>query len=541
MGPFPAVVLVTPIAFLLTFLGHSPLLLLALLLLLGALLGRVHVKGISLGPAAVLFVAIALSAWGVSQGVELTVPEVLGNFGLMLFTYTVGIVSGPNFFGSLRRGWPAMLTTLACLALAALVTGGGGAVLGLPKGVTAGAFAGGLTNTPALAAAGEATGNAELPAIGYSISYLWGVAGMMIAAAWAIRRGKGVDGAATDSLEQRTIRVDRDERASIGEILNGQPSSVSATRVQHYHEATLVASPGEHLHKGDLISVVGPKDSLTELTRELGHTSSVDIIGDRTYLDSNRVTLSEPALAGHQLRDLGLETRFGAQVSRVRRGDVDMIPGRDFIVQMGDRLRIVAPRDRIKEIRAHLGDSERGFSEINPLGLTLGLAIGVAIGMIQIPLPHGSFTIGAAAGTLIVGLIFGRLGNVGRLPVATPTAAANALSSLGMLIFLAYAGTKAGLQFVSAVSSSLGWKVALLGFITTCVGATTLLIAAKLHRTNWTQVAGQLAGAQTQPAILAFAHTRTSFDTRVSLGYALVYPTAMVGKILLAQALVLIG
>ncbi|MCI1747333.1 MAG: hypothetical protein LKI24_04015 [Acidipropionibacterium sp.] len=161
--------------------------------------------------------------------------------------------------------------------------------------------------------------------------------------------------------------------------------------------------------------------------------------------------------------------------------------------------------------------------------------------MIRIPLPTGSFTIGAAAGTLIVGLVFGRLGSVGRLPVATPTAAANALSSLGMLIFLAYAGTKAGLQFASAMGSSLGWKAALLGFLTTCAGAAAFLLAGRLHRIDWVQVSGQIAGAQTQPAILAFANTRTSFDTRVSLGYALVYPTAMVGKIVLAQALVLVG
>lgn len=541
MGHSTAVALLTPVTPAMTFLERSPLLLIALLLLLGAALGRIRVKGVSLGPAGVLFAAIAMSAWGVSQGVRLTVPELLGNLGLVLFTYTVGIISGPNFFGSLRRGWPVMLSTLACLAVAALATGLGGGLLGLPKGVVAGTFAGGLTNTPALAAAGEATGNPELPAVGYSISYLWGVAGMMIAAAWAIRRGKKADRAESEPLEQRTIRVDHEEDESVAQLLSDQPASVSATRIRHADQATVVATESDHLHAGDLISVVGPRTSLSELTEELGHTSSVDIIGDRTYLDSNRITLSEPALAGRQLRDLELDKRFGAQVSRVRRGDVDMIPGHDFIVQMGDRLRVVGPKDRMRTIRAHLGDSERGFSEINPLGLALGLVIGVAIGMIQIPLPHGSFTLGAAAGTLIVGLLFGRLGTIGHLAVSTPTAAANALSSFGMLVFLAYAGTRAGLQFTAAMRSAIGWKVALLGFVTTCVAALALLAAARLHRIDWTQAAGQLAGAQTQPAILAFANTRTGFDTRIPLGYALVYPTAMVAKILLAQALVLMG
>lgn len=179
-----------------TFLQQYPMLLFALLLALGAVLGQVRIAGATLGPAAVLFVALGLTAWGVTQGVELTVPEVLGSFGLMLFTYTVGIISGPNFFGSLRRGWPVMLTTVGCIAAATIVAGAVGRALGLPGPVIAGTFAGALTNTPALAAAGQVAGEAELPAVGYSISYLWGVVGMMLATAWALNRGAR-DGSAT--------------------------------------------------------------------------------------------------------------------------------------------------------------------------------------------------------------------------------------------------------------------------------------------------------------------------------------------------------
>jgi len=218
-----------------------------------------------------------------------------------------------------------------------------------------------------------------------------------------------------------------------------------------------------------------------------------------------------------------------------------MIPTPDFVLQLGDRLRVVAPRDQMRPLRAYLGDSERGFSDINPLGLALGLTVGIGIGMIPIPLPTGTFTLGSAAGTLLAGLVFARIGRVGPIPISMPTAAAHALSALGMLVFLAYAGTKAGLLFAEAVSSNLGWKVALLGFVVTIAAAAALLLAGRLQRTDWVQLAGQLGGAQTQPALLAFANTRSSFDTRVSLGYALVYPAAMVGKILLAQLLVLLG
>lgn len=522
-------------------LEQHPLLLLALLLALGALLGQLRIAGAFLGPAAVLFVAIGLTAWGMGSGVELTVPEILGSFGLILFTYTIGIISGPNFFGSLKRGWPVMLTTIAGLAVAAAVAGLAGGGLGLPRPVIAGTFAGALTNTPALAAASQAAGDAELPAVGYSISYLWGVIGMLLAAAWALRRSERDGSSASPKLEQRTVRVDRPETVSVAALLAEHPD-VSFTRIQHGEKPMVVGAPDEELAEGDLVSMVGPAASLDALTAELGHASSVDIIGDRTHLDSNRVTLSTPALVGRRVGDLELMSRFGAHVSRVRRGDVDMIPGPDFIVQMGDRLRVVAPSDQIRAVRGYLGDSERGFSDINPPGLAIGLLIGIGLGMIQIPLPTGSFTLGSAAGTLIAGLVFGRLGRIGRLPISMPTAAAHSLSSLGMLIFLAYAGTRAGAQFTAAITSNLGWRVVLLGFVVTVVAAVVLLAIGRLiHRTNWVQLSGQLGGAQTQPAVLAFANTRTGFDTRVSLGYTLVYPAAMIGKILLAQLLVIVG
>lgn len=523
------------------FLAQYPMLLFALLLMLGSLLGQIRVAGANLGPAAVLFVALGLTAWGITQGVELTVPEILGSFGLMLFTYTVGIISGPNFFGSLRRGWPVMLTTAGCVALAAVVAGLVGIALGLPHAVIAGTYAGALTNTPALAAASQVAGDAKLPAVGYSISYLWGVIGMMLAAAWAIRRSQRDGSALAPRIEQRTIRVDRAESIPVAELLERHPGAATLTRVQHSESPIVVAAPEERLSKGDLVSVIGPPDLLEDLASELGHVSSVDIIGDRTDLDSNRVTLSTPLLVGRRVGDLELTERFGAQVSRVRRGDVDMIATPDFVVQLGDRLRVVGPRGQMRAVRSYLGDSERGFSDINPVGLALGLAVGVIIGMIPVPLPAGGFTLGSAAGTLIAGLVFGRIGRLGRLPISMSTPAAHSLSALGMLIFLAYAGTKAGTLFASAVTSSMGWKVAVLGLIVTIVGAVALIVAGRVHRTDWIQLSGQLAGAQTQPAVLAFANTRTGFDTRVSLGYALVYPAAMVAKILLAQTLALLG
>ncbi|MFT3876017.1 MAG: TrkA C-terminal domain-containing protein [Propioniciclava sp.] len=441
-------------------LEQHPLLLLALLLLLGSLLGQIKIVGVQLGAAAVLFVAIGVTAWGTTQEVTLTIPEILGNFGLMVFTYTVGITSGPSFFGSLKRGWPVMLVTIAALGIAAVSAFLVGRGLNLPTPVIAGTFAGALTNTPALAAAGQAAGDAELPAVGYSISYLWGVIGMMLASGWVLAKGaRESKPARAQRLEQRTIRLDRIEPVTVAELLERHHhESLTITRVRHGSATapTVVASPEEVLATHDLISVVAPPATMAALIKELGHVSSHDIIGDRTHLDSNRVTLSVASMAGKHLDELELDKRFGAHVSRVRRGDLDMVPDHDFVVQMGDRLRIVAPRDQMAPIRRYLGDSERGFADINPSGFALGLLIGIAIGMIPIPLPTGTFVLGTAAGTLIAGLVFGRLGHLGPLPITMSSPAAHALSNFGMLVFLAFAGSKAGLLFAEAVTSEPG-------------------------------------------------------------------------------------
>lgn len=191
------------------------------------------------------------------------------------------------------------------------------------------------------------------------------------------------------------------------------------------------------------------------------------------------------------MADLGLED-YGATASRLRRGDVDLVARPDLVVQMGDRLRVIAPRSRMGEVSRHLGDSERGVFDINPTALALGIGLGIMLGLVRIPLPGGGFSIGAAAGTLVVGLAFGHLGRIGPLVTSMSHGASNVLSTLGMIVFLAYAGTTA---------------------------------------------AGVLAGAQTQPAVLAFAVEQTGSDVRVGIAYALIFPAAMITKILLAQLL----
>ncbi|MBK8866753.1 MAG: transporter [Actinomycetales bacterium] len=520
---------------LLKLLAAQPILLLAVLLGIGSLLGSFRVKGIHLGPAAVLFAAIAVSSLGTAYGVKFAVPEVVGTLGLVLFTYTVGLLSGPNFFASLQRGWVAMVGVVGAFVAAAVAAIGLGKVLGLSMPVIAGSFAGALNNTPALAAAAERSGDTTGPTIGYSIAYLFGVGATLGAALFVARRGGGAG--RPEPLTTLTVRVDREDAVCSSEIIDAHQGEVVFSRIQHGEENPIeVASEHTLITRDDLVTVVGPADVVEEVAEELGHASSHALHERRADLDFRRITVSQPRLAGRSIAELGLEDRFGAVATRVRRGDLDMVAQDEFVLQMGDRVRVTAPTEEMAAVSAYLGDSERGLSDINPIGFALGLALGVALGLVHVPFPGGGFTLGAAAGTLIVGLIFGRLVRVGGLVVSMSNSSATSLSTFGMITFLAYAGSRAGERFVESVTSDVGWKVFILGAVITVLTASLVtFLGRRVVKAAGPQVSGMIAGAQTQPAVLAFANERTGFDLRVGLGYALVYPAAMIAKIIIAQ------
>lgn len=521
-----------------TFLHEQPLVLLFALFAVGSSLGAVKVKDIQIGPAAVLFTAIAVSAAAAVDHLTLTLPEIVGTLGLVLFTYTIGITSGPSFFAALRGGWRPVATLTAVFAGVAGVVAALGRALGLPDATIAGAFAGALTNTPALAAASERSGDAAATTVGYSIAYVYGVVGMLAAAA-VVLRGRRPGDTGTPTLTNVTIRVERKDRPTVHEVETRYGGDVVFSRIEHGETSPiLVADDDEVLAPGDLVTVVGDEKVVDVVTEDLGHRSSHTLNTNGLGLDSRRITLSNKALAGRSLAEIELAERFGGTISRVRRGDVDMVASQDIVLQLGDRLRVIVPADQMRAAAEYLGDSERGMSDINPIGLALGLTIGVLLGTRHIPLPGGGFALGAAGGTLLVGLVFGRLGRIGPLITGLPRTAASSLSTFGMLAFLAYAGTKAGGAFTTALTSGLGWRIAVVGFVATTVAALAVVVLGRtVHRVDATRLAGMVAGAQTQPAILAFANERTGFDNRVALGYALVYPAAMIAKILLAQFL----
>lgn len=535
----------TVVTGLLRHLADNPVLVLFLLIGLGMLVGHIKVKGVSLGAAAVLFAGIVLAAWGVSQGVTIEVPASLGTLGLAIFTFAIGVQSGPNFFHVVRTAVGPLALMLAVFVVAAGAGLGVGRALGMDSALIAGTFAGAITNTPALAAAGNAATMAGNPdgvavaTVGYAVAYLYGVIGMLFFCLLALRYRRS-DKDKPSPLVNRTIRVEREDSPLIGDLAETISGELKFSRLRRGESGPITRPrPTDRVNVDDLVTVVGTQDAVNQVIKALGHGSSHSLIEDRRYLDFRRITVSDPKLAGHTVAELGIDEKFGATISRVRRGDTDMVGTPDLVLQQGDRVRVVGPTSRMKEISKYFGDSSRGLSSINPVALGIGMAIGIIIGEWKFLTPTGAtFSIGSAAGTLLVGLVFGKIGRIKGFVTALPFTATAVLAEFGLLVFLAQAGTKAGGQIANAFTGGDWWKILVTGFvITTIVGFGLYALMRWIVKMGGTRLSGLLGGAQTQPAVLAFANERTGADPRVALGYAMVYPVAMIGKIFIAQIL----
>lgn len=526
--------------------AEQPLLLLTVILAIGGALGAVRIGSFSLGPAAVLFTALAFSAFDE----RLRLPQILGVFGLALFAYVIGVGAGPSFFAALRTGGRLLGVVIGALLIGALVTVFGAHAAGLDGPILSGIYAGALTNTPALAAATEAWAS-DLPTVGYSVTYLFGVIGMLLAAMIGLRMkppatplAPVADDEPPPQLTGITVRIDVNGLPDLGVLSDRYEHRLVFSRIMRGdtpgHPGIVdMATDDTVVAPGDIVTVIGDRETLDRFVSDVGHPSSVPLTLDRSTVDYRRIAVSNSAVAGKPLDELHLRRRFGAVATRVRRGDVDLLATDDLVLQVGDRVRVVAPRSRMQDVANFLGDSERGTASYSITSLALGLALGVLLGELSFPLPGGSeFALGLAGGPLLVGLLVGRAGRTGRILWTLPHSVASTLSQLGMMLFLAYAGSNAGSALADALVSPTGPRLLAVGALVTIVTAAVVLLGGRwLAGAYGARIGGVLAGTQTQPAVLAYANEQTGNDARVNLGYALVYPAAMIVKVVTAPLL----
>ena len=514
-----------------TLLEHQPLMALFLTVAIGYLVGEISIKGFSLGVGAVLFVALAMGWFAPASA---PVPMV-GTLSLALFLYAVGIQYGKQFFAGLASpgGRKANLIALIGLLMAGAMSIAFIKIGGIKPGYALGLFTGSGTSTPSLQAAIAALGNDDA-AVGYSVSYPFGVAGpiLILYLVFLILKPK-IELPKGTGIEMLEISVHNAEMCgkSISELISALPAGIQIAAVRRM-QRNEPAVPAFVVAENDVLLAVAPdKAVLDQASSILGQDAHGRLIEDRGGIDYVRVFASRPAVVGRAIGDLKLPGEKGSAVLHVRRGDTELLAKPDLVLEFGDRIGVLANRGDFPALRRFFGDSIRGTAEFSYISIGLGMALGFLVGVIQIPIPGiGKLALGLA-GVLIVALVLGNLRRTGGLNWTIPPSANLVLRSLGVTIFLAQVGMASGPKFAATVTET--------GFLMLGLGAIVLLalvlpimiLGLWVYRMPYDEVAGIVAGACGNPAILAFSNKLVPTD-KPDIGFAVIYPGMTIVKIL---------
>ena len=528
----------------LDFFATNPLTALAVILAVGLAIGRIHFFGISLGAAAVLFVALILS----TLNPEIQIPAFVFQLGLAMFVYVIGISAGPAFFREFKsRGWKLTIFMILLLISMAALAWSMVKAFGLSTGAGAGMFAGSLTSTPGMAAVVELS-DPELagqPVIGFSLAYPGAVLGSILVAAVGAkllkvnhREDARKEGMISEPLVWKGVRIGEGITGTIGDlpVLSGQ--KIIATRiVEDLHEHRL-ADPSLPLEPGMELVINGSVRAVDEAIAALGSECATKI--EDTELVYSRFTVSNPDIAGMTVAELDTVAN-GFMIARIRQGDSEFVPHGDTVINYSDRVRVVAAPGRMSDVRKYLGDSEKSLGDVNLLPFAIGLSLGLLLGAVPIPLPGGAtMYLGFGGGPIVVGLILGALNRTGPITWQLPFHANRTISTLGLALFLAGVGTSAGAGFREALTDPQSFVYIGAGFLITIASALVCaIVGLSVLKLRWDEAMGLAAGATTNPAIISYLNDQTGTDL-ANRSYATVYPTSMIGKILVCQVLFLL-
>ncbi len=533
----------------------NPLLLLFLVAGLGFGVGRLRFQGSNLGVAAVLFVGLAFGALNPA----LQIPSTILNIGLVLFVYTIGLSNGASFFGSFRReGSRNALYIISMMALPALLLVPVFFFFPLSAAGLAGIFAGMGNNSPALAGLLDYVNTNFTPTlagtavsetvVGFSILYPIGVLGRMLmigltqklwridfaAEAFALRKQYPI----AQELGYRTIEITKTAVTNqlLRELQREHEWDVVFGRIYRDQQARLISGDTE-FQLGDQIVIAGTHEAMDELTNDVGETAVEDLFYERNVYTGRRLFVSNPQIAGERIAALDLKEKYGAIVSHIRRGDIELLADNDAVLELGDRIRILAPRGEMPRLVELFGDSYTNISQVNWLAFGLGVSAGLLLGQVPIPLPGGlTFRLGLAGGPLIVALVLGAVRRTGPIVWQMPYSANQTLRQLGLICLLATVGVQSGNALVTAFTGSIGWWMLGVGTAVTLLSTfIALIVGHKWLKIPYSLVIGMVSP---QPAVLGYALEQAD-NQLPNVGYTLMFPFAIIINVTLAQLLLI--
>ena len=535
---------------------------LALVAVVGLFIGNVKFRGVGLGIGGVLFGGIIVGHFVSQAGMTLSsdMLHVIQEFGLILFVYTIGIQVGPGFFASLRvSGLRLNLFAVLIVIIGGLVTAILHKLFDIPLPVVLGIFSGAVTNTPALGAGQQILRDLGTPmamvdqmGMSYAMAYPFGICGILFTM-WMLRVifRVNVETEAQQHESTRTnggalirtinIRVENPNLHNLAikdvPILNG--NKVICSRLKR-EETLKVPSPETVIQLGDLLHLVGQPADLHNAQLVIGQEVDTSLSTKGTDLRVARVVVTNENVLGKRIRDLHFKERYDVVISRLNRAGVELVASSDISLQFGDILNLVGRPSAIDAVANVLGNAQQKLQQVQMLPVFIGIGLGVLLGSIPVFVPGfpAALKLGLAGGPLIMALILGRIGSIGKLYWFMPPSANLALRELGIVLFLSVVGLKSGGDFIHTLVDGEGLSWIGYGALITAVPLITVgILARMLAKMNYLTMCGMLAGSMTDPPALAFANNLHPTSGAAALSYATVYPLVMFLRIITPQLL----
>ncbi|HCP8048931.1 TPA: putative transporter [Escherichia coli] len=535
---------------------------LALVAVVGLFIGNVKFRGVGLGIGGVLFGGIIVGHFVSQAGMTLSsdMLHVIQEFGLILFVYTIGIQVGPGFFASLRvSGLRLNLFAVLIVIIGGLVTAILHKLFDIPLPVVLGIFSGAVTNTPALGAGQQILRDLGTPmamvdqmGMSYAMAYPFGICGILFTM-WMLRVifRVNVETEAQQHESTRTnggalirtinIRVENPNLHNLAikdvPILNGD--KVICSRLKR-EETLKVPSSETVIQLGDLLHLVGQPADLHNAQLVIGQEVDTSLSTKGTDLRVARVVVTNENVLGKRIRDLHFKERYDVVISRLNRAGVELVASSDISLQFGDILNLVGRPSAIDAVANVLGNAQQKLQQVQMLPVFIGIGLGVLLGSIPVFVPGfpAALKLGLAGGPLIMALILGRIGSIGKLYWFMPPSANLALRELGIVLFLSVVGLKSGGDFIHTLVDGEGLSWIGYGALITAVPLITVgILARMLAKMNYLTMCGMLAGSMTDPPALAFANNLHPTSGAAALSYATVYPLVMFLRIITPQLL----
>ena len=532
---------------------------------IGFFVGRIKIKGISLGVAAVMFVALFLGHYG--YRIKDEILDFVRDFGLILFVYGIGIQVGPSFFSSFKKeGIRFNLLAISAVLLGGLITYLIYCITPINIENAVGLMSGSVTNTPGLGAAKSTlieiqnkfpTKVFEDPAIAYAITYPLGVFGIILSIIFSksllkinlekeIQVNEAVDGVVEDQLVHQKCRVTNPSvyGKSIYQIFKElEIHDVIISRLKN-SGSQVVYSPSldTKIHEKDVLMVVGNQKNVNYFISLIGKLSTDLFIESESDITTKNIFVTQASATHKTLAELDLYNKFDLKVTRVFRSGMELLAQPTLELFYGDKIRVVGNKEAIIEVEKIIGNSEKRLLEPDFLSLFGGLIIGILIGSIPIFIPSLPVPIklGFAAGPLLTALVISRYGGVGILHSYINNGAVYFMKDLGICMFFAAVGIHAGAAFYENFIKFNGWLWIYYGcFITFIPLLLMVLVGRFIMKLNFYQLVGLMSGTYTDPAALAFSTKYLDSDIPTQ-AYATVYPLVTIFRIFVAQLLILL-